>query len=248
MVTIRTDIPVLSVLENLGALSENFGLIKIKPFKDWVGSSWQDKIFTYRLCNAGEIFDISLYCSSIAENARIHAMRSEILIRAIWEIGGRSLITPEELDTYNKAHNSTLTTIEYLRYWIRNVEQVIVERLDAIYGELQLKQARMLRKAYLCGVCGEVYVELPENSHTTLYGVHECVCGNCIADKADTSLIDFEKPLIVESQVLEEANKANEEHEVLPLDEDYVCLCQAKFTNFDDYNSHIQQCPEYNKQ
>ena len=117
--------PLLDSLVALGAFNDN-GLIDIKPFRDWKASPWKDKIFTMRLCNAGEIADILKEISDISESARAQVLKHEVLIRSIFQVDGRVLVTQEELKEYNDKHNTEISNLQYLRIWIRDLEDVVV--------------------------------------------------------------------------------------------------------------------------
>jgi hypothetical protein len=89
MINIGIPNILLKSLEDLGSLSENSGLYDIKPFRDWKGTNWRNKVFSMRLCNAGEIQDIDTYISDIPEQARIQATKLETIIRSIFAIEGK---------------------------------------------------------------------------------------------------------------------------------------------------------------
>jgi len=103
-------------LEDLAALSERNGLIDVKPFKDWKGSKyWSNAIFKMRLCNAGEVLEISNYAEQFSGDSKDRAIKIETVARSIYEINGIPIGSPDEVLKYNQKHNTNLTRVEYLR-------------------------------------------------------------------------------------------------------------------------------------
>ena len=166
------DTPLLRSLEDLAALSSNSGLIEVKPFRDW-DSSWKHKIFKMRLCNAGEMLDIGEFLSKYPNTVRDQALRIEILIRAIHTIDGQFLAPPEDLKKYNETHNTELSTLDYLRIWALNLEQLVLDRLYMIYTGLQAKQLRKMNNQLLCDVTGGVFDTMPEGAEYIEYSTSE---------------------------------------------------------------------------
>jgi hypothetical protein len=161
-----TNINILKEFEDLGALSSNGGLIKIKPFRDWVQSSWAKKIFELRLCNTGEIIDIYKELDTVPVYARELSSKIEFIIRSIYSIDTRIFSPEDEVQKYNEMNNTNLTRIEYLRAWIKNVEGVVINRMYAIYELLEVKQIRLLSNQVLCEITGKTFPkeEIPEGS------------------------------------------------------------------------------------
>jgi len=171
----------LEYFEELGAFNGT-GIIDIKPFRDWRGSRWQHKIFTFRLCNAGEMLDIGETVSKYSETARMQAYRIETLIKSIFKIDGRPLITAEELAAFNTENNSSLSSDEYLRMWFRNVEDVVISRLDAVVNALKEKQIRALNGIYACEVSTREYREIPQGAAVIKYSLGEIIEPQYIED------------------------------------------------------------------
>ena len=176
--------PLLDSLEALGAFNDN-GLIDVKPFMDWKASPWKDKVFTMRLCNAGEIEDIFKEIGEVVENARPQAFKQELIIRAIFQIDGRALVTEEEIKIYNNSHNTSITSLEYLRYWIRNLEDAIVNRLDAVYQALTVKQIRYLQGEEMCEKCSNVFDKNSNSGPKIKYCLGEIICDTCYNPEED---------------------------------------------------------------
>jgi hypothetical protein len=226
--------PLLSSLENLGALSENFGLLEIKPFRDWSDHIWKNKIFSLRLCNAGEMLSIYSQLANFPEIARVQATKIEIIIRSIYTIADQPLISPEALAQYNDSHKSQLTTLEFLRQWVGNLEQIVIDRLDMIYGGLQLKQERQLQGVSLCANCENQFTELPEGSKKLKYSLAEIVCGNCIKEIKDFSDFDFGETV---------PSTAPEESSPVPEVVSFTCPdCQKELPDRESFNTHRSTC------
>jgi len=239
--------PLLRSFEDLGALSEASGLIDIKPFKDWKGSAWKDKVFSMRLCNAGELLDIGKYVSDFPESSRTQATRIELLIRSIWQIDGRSLVTPEELQTYNETNRTQISSFEFLRVWIRNLEQIVVDRLDSVYGGLQLKQIRRLQSTHICEICATTYEQIPEGSVRLRYSLSEIICPVCLQD-VDLHNYDV---VTVEMNIVEEDTKPVESKGVSDEPsftfQNYVCECGEELESIEAFAAHRETCPKAKK-
>jgi len=166
-------------LEDLGIILGN-GIIDIKPFRDWVGSpSWQHTIFSMRLCNAGEVLDMAEASSFFSEGvSRQQVSKLEILSRSITSIDSRAIITQEELNKYNTDYKTEFSSPrEWISVYLKNLESVVVDRLDAVYGALQLKQGRQLRGEYQCSVTGNTFTKsnIPEGSLYLQYSLQEII-------------------------------------------------------------------------
>ena len=201
--------PLLGSLEQLGTLSKNYGLLEIKPFKDWEDPIWKNKIFTLRLCNAGEMLSIYNALADVADSSKVQVIKIELLIRAIYYISNMTLVSPESLQKYNDTHKVSLSALDFLRLWIGNLEQIVLDRLDAVYGGLQRKQARSLQGLSLCALCEKEYTKLPENSKKLKYALAEIVCGTCMTEikdpPAELANFDFETPLAPVENIVESA-------------------------------------------
>lgn len=159
----------LTELEDLGALTDgenSTGLINVKPFRDWVSTSWSKRIFTFRLCNVGELLDINSELDKLPTFSREFASKIEFVLRSIYKIDDKLLVPEEEVAKYNEQNNTKLNRIEYLRSWIKNVEAIVVNRLYSIYEALETKQIRMLTNNVMCEITGKIYLEenIPEGS------------------------------------------------------------------------------------
>ena len=236
--------PLLQSFEDLGALSEDSGLYEIKPFRDWRSSLWRNKIFKMRLCNVGEILEISTLCSNLPETARIQATKVELIIRSVFSIDSRELLTSEELQKYNEESNNKLTRLEYLRIWAKNLEQIVVDRLDMIYAALQLKQIRMLRGIYLCVSCMNDYTEIPKDSKFLKYSFAEIICCSCL-NEIDLKDYDFQ-----ETEQRREKDEDKKEATVAERAErsfdfsNYACPCGVELDSFEEFTAHRETCPK----
>ncbi len=251
---IQSPSPLLQIFEDLGTLNEN-GLIDIKPFRDWKGFKWKDKIFTMRLCNAGETLDILSYVNKIEENGRGQAIKQEIAIRSIFSIDNRPLITAEELKTYNDNNHTKLSELQYLRTWIRNIEQIILDRIDVVYSGLQLKQIRELQGNCLCERCGGVWErkELIENTRFIKYSLGEIICGQCmeVIEGNEFDFVDkYSDPVTSKEtdSIISGKGETMEESKGLKGDEelDYICVCGNKFKVYEEFLEHKVDCPVVN--
>lgn len=243
-----TDPPiVLKSLEDLGALSEQSGLFEIKPFKDWKGTSWCDKIFTMRLCNAGELVDVTAYCNEFPESARTSVMKVELLIRSVWAVDGRALISPEDLQKFNAASSTNLSDQEYLRNWALNLEQVVVDRLNVIYGGLQMKQVRRLQGFHLCDVCGKTYTNIGDDFEVLQYSLAEVICPSCLSG---TDLKDYD---LVKKAADEKVPKVDDNQSSVGASSEgvttssfghssYACECGAELNSIEEFTIHRETC------
>lgn len=160
----------LNQLEDLGALTdqnnESKGLINIKPFRDWISNSWSKKVFTFRLCNVGELLDINNELDKLPTFTRDLASKREFVIRSIYKIDEKVLVPEEEVARYNEQTKNNLSRIEYLRTWIKNIEPIVLDRLYSIYEALELKQIRLLTNNVICEITGKLYLKdkVPEGS------------------------------------------------------------------------------------
>lgn len=165
-------------LENLGAI-EGTGFFEVKPFKDWVGTpEWKEKIFKFRLCNAGEMFDVADAVDDKNERARLERIKFEILSRSIFAIDGRVLITDEELNKYNELNETDFkSSREWIAVYLRNLEKVVVDRLDAVYGALLIKQVRFLQGNVVCSATNKMFFKdtIPAGSLFLKYDLGEII-------------------------------------------------------------------------
>jgi len=170
--------PLAESLENLGALNGT-GFYEVKPFKDWAGvPAWKEKIFKLRLCNAGEIFDITEAADEMNEKARLEHIKLEILSRSIFSVDGRALITDEELTKYNETNETDFKSPrEWIAVYLRNLEKIVIDRLDAIYGALTLKQLRFLQGNVVCTATNKMFSKnsIPEGSLFLKYDLGEII-------------------------------------------------------------------------
>lgn len=251
---IETPSILLKVFEELGNFTDN-GLVNIKPFQDWKGFKWQNKVFTLRLCNAGETLDILSFVDKVPETARGQAIKQEIAIRSINSIDERPLVTEEELKKYNDGNNTKLSELQYLRTWVGNIEQVILDRLDVVYSSLQLKQIRSLQDNYQCERCGTVYEKskLSKNSHIIKYSLGEIICETCMAyieegeyDFTEVHLNPQTKPVTPTST---EGTEDPLKDSKAPLEEtDYICVCGQRFPIYEAFIEHKSVCDVVNNE
>ena len=242
---LETINPQLQSLEDLARLSEHYGLVEVKPFRDWVNTAYKNKVFQMRLCNAGELLEMTSYCDSIPVTARQQALKMEIIIRSVWDIDGKRLVSDEEIASYNARHNSNITLIEYLRIWSRNLEQVVVDRLEAVYDALLIKQFRRIQGAFLCAACNTTFPSLPENSKRLRYSLGEVICSSC-QPLADPTIYDFEDPVTevkpnpAHAQAQGSAGSSGAEPSF--GSSGYFCACGEEFDSLEDFTAHRETC------
>lgn len=225
--------PLLNIFERLGALSEDEGgLIEIKPFRDWKGSGWQNKILKMRLLNVGEMLEVYDYCEKYQGNAKDQAYYIEILIRSLYSLDGQMLAPSEEVEKYNQDYKTKLSRIEYLRLWLNNIEQVVVIRLHSVYEQLQLKQLRLVNGQYLCEDTGQVVNDFPPSARRIKYAI-----GEIVTDVKDETAYDFNEPKIETSFTPPLETKVVAEF-------DYYCNCGQGFESIEEFTAHRENCNE----
>lgn len=234
----QTPTFLLKSFEELGAPLTEYGLYSIKPFKDWENSAWANKVFQMRLCNVGDLLDVFSQCQDVPENAKIQAMKIEILIRSIYSVDDRPLISAEELQKYNDDNNTELSSLGFLRLWMKNLEQVVVERLDFVYNALQQKQLRSLKGSLLCGECGTLFYDLPKGGKLTKHMACEVLCPKCM-ETADLHLYEFEE----ETSAVAEAPSLHVISPNLPEAGGHLCnACGGVFDTIEELSTHRLTC------
>jgi len=241
----------LRQLENLGALSERNGLIEIKPFKSWKGNPyWAEAIFKVRLCNAGEVLDISSYADQFSQDAKERVIKIDTVVRSLYEINNVTIGSTEEISKYNQRHNVNLTRLEYLRNWAKDLEQLVVDVLYTNYIGLQLKQVRLVTDQVMCDVCGQTYEKelLPPGSKETIYSIGEIVCGNCITSINEEDF-DFKELTPLQKETPEEIPLSIEEplKNIGKEEAPYICACNKEFYTLEEFVEHRTGCPEANQ-
>jgi hypothetical protein len=149
------------MLEQLGFQTK--GLIEIvKPFESWQGSPIQDWTVTYEMLNMGDLMDISNMIANSTSIEIMYASKVYLLAKALKAINDQSLITSEDVETYNKNHNLTGKDIRNIFdlkvLMIKGLSEIIVNRLAFMYDEIQEK--------YLSQLLGK---PLPDELKPTLY-------------------------------------------------------------------------------
>jgi hypothetical protein len=220
------NIPLLDSLEDLGSL----GIYDVKPFRDWKNPLWRDKIFSMRLCNVGEGFEILENISSIPEDAKSQAMKIEILARSIYMIDNTFPISSKDLQEFNEKNSLNYDQKDYLILWFKNIEQAVLNRLDAIYAGLQMKQLRELKEEKVCDNCGTIYKEFSENSKKLKYSISELLCEKCLTT-VDLDIYDFET-----------TTAGNKDDTPLSLSSFSCPHCLKEMNSFEEYNEHILSC------
>jgi hypothetical protein len=244
---IETISDTLQSLEDLARLAEDYGLVEIKPFRDWQVSPYRNKIFKMRLCNAGEILEIASYCDTQPQSARVQATKLELMIRSVWSIDGKQLLAEEELAKYNADHKSSMTVLDYMRLWSRNLEQIVVDRLEAIYDGLQQKQLRRIQGMYLCEACTTQFYDLPEGTKKLKYSLGEIICPTCLASMTPDiqSTYDFNESTDVRPRPA--SRPAQKQPPVMEEESSfggngYKCGCGEEFDSLEAFTTHRETC------
>lgn len=172
---ISPETPLLRSIEDLLSIS-NDGLIEIKPFRDWKLSYWKHKKFKMRLTNSGENLEINEYISKYPDSAKDQARKMEIVIRSLYSVDDLPLAAAEEVEKYNTTYSVNIDRLQYLRLWLINVEQVVLDRLYSVYIGLQGKQLRMANGQYMCDVTGSIFNKIPEGALLLDYSISEIIC------------------------------------------------------------------------
>lgn len=242
---------ILHQLTNLAALSERNGLIEIKPFKSWKKDKyWAEAVFKIRLLNAGEILEVASYSDQFTSDAKEKAVKIETVARCLYEINGVPLGSSEELTKYNERHNSKLTRLEYLRNWVKDLEQLVLDYIYTNYVGLQMKQVRLVTNQQMCEICGQVWEKenVPLGSKETRYSVGEIVCGNCIKENLlNTDDFDFfEEYKNQSTSPLEEKKEEDSLNKEVSKETHYTCVCNQEFDTLEKFVEHRSECPKAN--
>jgi len=159
----------MGVVETLHTIAD-IGYIRDFPFKDWEGSEIAGVEICMRLLNAGEIMDINEETEGLALDSlfRVNKVKFLILADALVSWGGNPLAEQEDVDRFNERNASNLTLRAYKIEHLHNLEKIVVDYLDRMYGALQDKQKRVLEGNVMCQVAGHVYPrEVAESEEET---------------------------------------------------------------------------------
>ena len=228
--------PILDSLENLGALNGT-ALCEVKPFRDWKDSKWQHKIFTMRLCNAGEGLEVLESLTDIPQDAKPQATKFQLLSRSIFMIDGATPVSSAELYKFNLINKLNYDQKDYLLHWFNNAEQAVLDRLDIVYGSLQQKQLRQLNGQMVCDNCGAIHSSLQGDAKKLIYSVSEMICNSCIS-LINANIYDFEEDVMQEKSKVKEPVVAEE----IPR-KAHVCMqCGKEFDTFEELDNHLPEC------
>jgi hypothetical protein len=182
-----------------------------------------------RLCNVGEGFEILENISNIPEDAKSQAMKIEILARSIYMIDNAFPISAKDLQDFNQKNSLNCDQKDYLIFWFKNIEQVVLNRLDAIYAGLQMKQLRELKEEKICDNCGTIYKTTSKDAKKLKYSISEILCEKCL-NSVDFNIYDFE-----------EINVENKD--IPPILSNHSCpYCSKEMNSFEEYNEHMSSC------
>lgn len=242
----------LTTLEDLGSFAES-GVFYVKPFRDWLATPWTQRIFGMRICNAGEVVEVLHQIAAYTDPARDKAAVFQVLSRALVSIDEQPVVDLDALDAFNKKANASLTPQSYLQLYFQNLEDAVVERLNFVYGGLQLKQQRLLRGVQLCDACGKEYTQ-PSARHLDLkYTLTEILCEECRTPEleqmyAAAKLIEVPKeviapvPVPVPNASVPATPAESSGSFAVPEDNDWICpSCNKPFTTFEEFQKHREQ-------
>lgn len=244
--------PILESLEDLGVFFED-AIFYVKPFRDWVGvPAWVNSIFGMRICNAGDVMEVLQQASSYSEIAKDKAIAINVLSLSISSINKISVTDPIKLEEFNKTVDARLTHQQYLQLYLQNLEEIVIERLNYVYGGLQLKQQRMLKGISVCDCCGKEYNNpLPEGCKFPLYTLTEIICAECcnvtpeVLTKYDFAIDNnFSKNVVantVESNTETQPVVSFTTNITEELSDPYKCqTCEESFADFEAFQAHRQ--------
>lgn len=121
---------------------------KVKPFKEWKGSEIKDWEFEIELLNVGQNIDASNAVANFPMGTIPWLIKIEVLVRCIIKINGESFITQEQLNEYNKEHNlegeNAISELEYKKILIKKWDQVVVNKLEEAYNDLDKEHQKKL--------------------------------------------------------------------------------------------------------
>lgn len=234
----------LTSLEDLGSFTES-GIFYIQPFRDWKATDWWMRVFGMRICNAGVLVDILHQVGAYSEIAREKALALHVLSHSIDSIDNQPIIELAALDAFNKKAGAQLTPYAYLQLYLQNLEDVVIERLNFVYGGLQLKQQRLLRGIYLCDICGKDYSPRPDGSLTPKYTLTDIVCPTCATEDI-LSQYEFEERVVVQEEAAPAPVVSRPVPEEVPIssftapvDDSWICsTCNQPFNTFEELQAH----------
>jgi hypothetical protein len=194
---------------NIGDISPEPGRgILVKPFQDREASPWKDDEWELRLLNAGEWIECNSAIAHLPEGrSKIVALNIQILARSLMTVNGQPLYTDEDIKSWNKDHGreegAPLDRVEFLTYWLQNLEISVLNIFEDIYIQMMTKQTRKLQGIILCEKCGREYTKatLPVNSQIC-FGMADTICGNCVppepvvAPPAGVPVADESEPIM----------------------------------------------------
>lgn len=224
---------------NIGRVGVHKGLIELKPFREWIGSSFCHKKFTMRLLNAGEMEDVLTYLSNFPSTVYEQKLRVELFIRSVWAIDGVVLCRAEDLLNWNENRETEPDDeMGYLRKKIRDMEQNVLERFEVLYTGLSQKQMRQLMGLWLCGSCKSLLKKKTEGFVRTQYDLAEGLCKSCFEALSEEQKNSYDflegsyKPKPAVPAMVQQQS----------ADNGINCrYCGEKFSSYDEVDAHIAE-------
>lgn len=129
----------MSILEQLGVQTR--GLIEtMTPFEPWEGSSIQQWQVTLQMLTMGDLVEVAKLTGNVPPLEMAYSTKVYLLSKCLKSINGREIVTAEELEEYNKAHNlagnEMISLFEYKIIFIKKLSETIVNRLTFLYNEM----------------------------------------------------------------------------------------------------------------
>jgi len=175
----------MSILEELGI--QTLGLTEtIAPFETWEGSNVQQWQITMQILTMGDLVEIAKLTGNVSPLEMAYLTKVYLLAKCIKSINGREVITAEELEEYNKAHNLTgnniISLFEYKIIFIKKLSEVVVNRLSFMYDEMSNR--------YVASLLGKSIV--PDELDATKFKDDSNVVGsmNVSSDKREEIISD----------------------------------------------------------
>ena len=129
-----------SILEQLSQVM--LGLQEtVQPFLPWKDSPIREWKVTLKMLNIGELVNLAERVSEVSPMEAAYLSKIHLLASSVISINNLPLVTPEDVDDYNKEHNFTgIHAIDLYGYkvlFIKKLSDLVVNRLAFAYDELQ---------------------------------------------------------------------------------------------------------------
>jgi len=135
-----------------------------------------------------------------------------------------------------------------LRIWVKNIEQITLDRLDAVYAALQMKQIRKLQGVNICDSCATTYSVVPEGSVYLKYSISEIICSTCLSEvnMDDYDTIKMGVKGVSTEEKSDELSSTSTEEPSFSF-QNYVCECGEELESVEAFAAHRETCPKAGK-